>query len=71
MVIFSFATFNITKILISMMFIGGRINANTKVVQVLWGAGNYDTHVSSTSTPSMASFFEQVLSNGALTSWCK
>ena len=54
-----------------MNIVGGRINANTQVFQVLWGAGNYDPQISGTSTPSMATFFQQVLANGALTSWCK
>ena len=36
-------------------YYGGRINANTRVVQVLWGSGSYDSHVSGTGTPSMGS----------------
>ena len=51
--------------------LGGYVNANTQVIQVLWGKGNYDPSVTSTSTPSMATFYQQVLSNGALTSWRK
>ena len=51
--------------------IGGRVNANTQVIQVLWGTGNYESHVKSISTPSIASFYQQLLGNGAYTTWCK
>ena len=49
-------------------YFGGRINANTQVVQVLWGSGSYDSHVSGTGTPSMASFFTQFLTKTTLLS---
>jgi hypothetical protein len=38
-----------------------------QVIIVLWGTGSYDPHVSSTGTPSMASFYEQVLAKSTLT----
>ena len=47
---------------------GGRINSNTRVVEVLWGSGSYDSHVSSTGTPSMGSFYQQFLSKTTLLS---
>ncbi len=47
---------------------GGRINAHTQVVQVLWGSGSYDSHVSGTGTPSMASFYQQFMSKTTLLS---
>jgi hypothetical protein len=51
-------------------YYGGRVNAATSVVQVLWGAGSYDSHVSGTGTPSLATFYQQVLSNsGGLTNF--
>ena len=52
-------------------YYGGRVNANTQVIQVLWGTGSSESHVSSTSTPSVATFYQQLLSNGAATTWCK
>lgn len=48
---------------------GGLINANPQVIQVLWGKGNYDPHIIATSTPSIASFFEQITINTAFISW--
>ena len=50
-------------------YYGGRINGSTKVVQVLWGAGSYASQVQSTGTPSMATFFQQMLSKTTLSSW--
>ena len=50
---------------------GARVNANTQIVQVLWGTGSYDSSVRSTTKPSVATFFQEVITNGALTSWCK
>jgi hypothetical protein len=48
---------------------GGRVNSATNVVLVLWGSGSYESHVTSTATPSMLSFYNQVLSNGSYASW--
>jgi hypothetical protein len=50
-------------------YYGGRVNAATRVVQVLWGSGSYDSHVSGTGTPSMATFYSQYLSKSTLSSW--
>ncbi len=47
---------------------GGRINSHTQVVQVLWGSGSYDSHVSGTGTPSMATFYQQFMSKTTLLS---
>ena len=58
-------------ILSSSNVIGGKVSCSAEVVQVLWGAGNYLPQVSSSTTPSVASLFQQTLSNGALSSWCK
>ncbi|HWZ42773.1 MAG TPA: hypothetical protein VNW97_04820, partial [Candidatus Saccharimonadales bacterium] len=38
-------------------YFGGPVISNVHVVQVLYGSGSYDTHVSSTATPSLASFY--------------
>ena len=48
---------------------GGRVNSTTKAYVVLWGAGSYESHVSGTGTPSMLSFYNQVLSNGSYATW--
>jgi hypothetical protein len=42
---------------------GGRVVSNLQVVQVLWGSGNYLANVSSTSSPSMATFYQGVLNS--------
>ena len=44
-------------------YYGGRINAATQVVQVIWGTGSYESHITSTATPSMATFFQQMVGN--------
>ena len=36
---------------------------------VLWGTGSYESHVTSTGTPSMLSFYQQLLGNGSYTAW--
>ena len=48
---------------------GGRVNSGTNAIVVLWGSGSYESHISSTGTPSMMSFYNQVLSNGSYASW--
>ncbi|HUJ24432.1 MAG TPA: hypothetical protein VLW85_00325 [Myxococcales bacterium] len=50
-------------------YYGGRLNASAQVVVVLWGTGSYEPHVASTGTPSMFSFYNQLLGNGAMTGW--
>jgi hypothetical protein len=52
-------------------YYGGRVVSNMKVVQVLWGTGGVGTgdgeflaEVVHTSTPSMATFYQQVLNSG-------
>ncbi len=50
-------------------YYGGRVVSAMKVVIVLWGSGSYESHVSSTATPSMASFYDQILSESTFTSW--
>jgi hypothetical protein len=52
-----------------LVYNGGRINSAPKVYVVLWGSGSYESHVTSSGTPSMLSFYEQVLSNGSYTTW--
>src|SRR5215831_17699265 len=44
-------------------YFGGRVVSNIQVVQVLWGAGNYIPQVTSTDTPSMATFYQGVLNS--------
>lgn len=50
-------------------YYGGRVNAATKAIVVLWGTGSYESHIPATTTPSMLSFLNQTLSNGSLTTW--
>jgi hypothetical protein len=52
-------------------YYGGRVVSNMKVVQVLWGTGgaggsngHFLAQVVNTSTPSMATFYQQVLNSG-------
>ena len=49
-------------------YYGGRVVSNIQVVQVLWGTGSYLPQVSSTSSPSMATFYQGV-SNSAYFDW--
>ena len=49
-------------------YYGGRVVSNMQVVQVLWGTGSYLAQVSSTATPSMASFYQQSL-NSSYVDW--
>jgi hypothetical protein len=44
---------------------GGRIVSAIQVVQVLWGTGSYDFHVTSTAAPSVATFYQQALNGSA------
>lgn len=45
----------------TLTYYGGRVISNVEVVQVLWGQGNYLPQVTSTGTPSMKSFYTNVL----------
>jgi hypothetical protein len=49
-------------------YFGGRVVSNIRVVQVLWGTGSYLPQVSSTSSPSMATFYQGV-TNSAYVDW--
>jgi hypothetical protein len=49
-------------------YYGGRVVSNMQVVQVLWGTGSFLPEVTSTSTPSMASFYQSVL-NSSYVDW--
>ncbi len=51
-----------------LVYYGGRIVSNLQVVQVLWGTGTYLPNVTSTSTPSIATFYQQAL-NSDYTAW--
>jgi N-acetylneuraminic acid mutarotase len=46
-----------------LQYFGGRVVSNIQVVQVLYGSGNYIPQVTSTGTPSMASFYQGVLNS--------
>ena len=45
-------------------YYGGKVIQNVKVVQVLYGSGTYISQISSTATPSMATFYAQSQSSG-------
>jgi len=49
-------------------YFGGRVVSNMQVVQVLYGSGTYLPQVTSTSSPSMATFYQQVL-NSSYVDW--
>jgi hypothetical protein len=49
-------------------YYGGPVLSNVKVVQVLYGTGTYLSNITSTSTPSLASFYGQI-TNSAYFSW--
>ena len=44
-------------------YMGGRVVSNMQVVQVIYGSGNYLPQVTSTASPSMATFYEGVLNS--------
>jgi hypothetical protein len=46
-----------------LQYFGGRIVSNMQVVQVLYGTGSYIPQVTSTGTPSMATFYQGVLNS--------
>ena len=46
-----------------LIYYGGRVVSNMQVVQVLWGTGSYLSNVTSTATPSMATFYQQALNS--------
>lgn len=49
---------------------GGAVVGSPEIIQVLWGNGAYDSHVSGVGTPSMASFYTQFTSQQTnLSSW--
>lgn len=50
-------------------YYGGRVVGSPEIIQVLWGNGAYDSHVSGVGTPSMASFYTQYTSQTSLSSW--
>jgi N-acetylneuraminic acid mutarotase len=45
-------------------YFGGRVVSNIQVVEVIYGAGSYLPQVTSTASPSMATFYEGVLNSG-------
>lgn len=55
----------------SVAYNGGRINAAPQVIQVLWGAGEYEPHLTRSAAPSMESFYSALLTDGALFHWRK
>jgi hypothetical protein len=46
-----------------LQYFGGRIVSNIQVVQVIYGAGSYIPQVTSTASPSMATFYQGVLNS--------
>src|SRR5215471_10890961 len=51
-----------------LQYFGGRIVSNIQVVQVIYGAGSYLPQITSTASPSMATFYQGVL-NSAYVDW--
>jgi WD40-like Beta Propeller Repeat len=49
-------------------YFGGRVVSNVQVVQVLYGSGSYLPQVTSTATPGMATFYQQI-TNGPYFDW--
>lgn len=47
----------------NLVYYGGRVVSDMRVVQVIWGTGSYLSNVTSTATPSMATFYQQVLNS--------
>ena len=53
---------------VTLKYYGGHVVSNAKVVQVLWGTGTYQGNVTSTATPSLATFYQQAM-NSAYVDW--
>jgi hypothetical protein len=51
-----------------LLYFGGRIVSNIEVVQVIYGAGSYLPQVTSTASPSVATFYQGVL-NSSYVDW--
>jgi hypothetical protein len=51
-----------------LIYHGGRVVSDMQVVQVLWGTGSYLAQVESVATPSMSSFYHEVL-NSSYVDW--
>ena len=51
-----------------LLYNGGRVVTNMEVVIVLWGNGSYEPHLTSTPTPNMETFYQNVL-NSAYVDW--
>ncbi len=51
-------------------YFGGRVVSNAQVVQVIYGAGSYIPQVTSTASPSMATFYQGVL-NSPYVDWLR
>jgi hypothetical protein len=51
-----------------LIYHGGRVISNAQIVQVIWGSGSYLPQVTSTASPSIASFFQGIL-NSAYMDW--
>ena len=49
-------------------YYGGRVVGSAQIIQVLWGSGSYLSQVSGTGTPSMATFYGQLLTS-SYTNW--
>ncbi|MCU1427861.1 MAG: hypothetical protein JWL83_1861 [Actinomycetia bacterium] len=49
-------------------YYGGPVMSNVSVVMVLYGAGNYESHIASPAAPSMASFYGQA-TNSSYVDW--
>ena len=52
----------------NLTYYGGRVVSDLHVVQVIWGGGSYLSNVTSTATPSMATFYQQAL-NSSYVAW--
>ena len=50
-------------------YYGGRVVGSPEIIQVLWGSGSYESHISSLNTPSMATFYTQFMSKTTMNSW--
>jgi hypothetical protein len=51
-----------------LVYNGGRVVSSAQIVQVIWGAGTYEVHTTSTAAPSVSSFFS-ALDNSNYFSW--
>jgi len=54
-----------------LVYYGGKVLSNVKLIMVLYGTGTYDSHISNDTAPSMASFYQELVNSSYLDWLCE